>query len=375
MNINPINIFNIKNNGLAPSIPVSGKFLPCKNSNLAPLSFDTVTFSGRPKANISSSDSKKINHSDRGSLGVAQSVYDEAEYAYGHLKYVLSYIFDTKVIDNDSPDFERQVIRSLDNNKDKPVVMITSRRKSPASIAEKMGSKTIRKKHCIKDKMNDLIGARIVLSGTSPKEGDYVLDKISDAVKRGRLSITEVKVHSQEDPKLKYATKTKMNKLVSTARKYNQGKDRGNCTFIDQPRDSGYLAIHLITGDIGDGYNAEIQIIGLDVENFKEIEDLCYKCHAGKNVDKKYKAIADLFKPYKNNESFMADFLEYTKRAYAYERLKPIHNKDEYKDRLHIPKDLNIPQELDFNNIENLKRLADREEAGKQLAQHSPSDV
>lgn len=371
MNINPVNIFNI----VPFNTPASNKRSFCSNSNLAPLSCDTVSFKARPKAEISSSDEKKINHSDRGSLGVTQSVYDEGEYAYGHFKYVLSYIFDTKVIDLDAEDYEKQALRSLDNNREKPVVMITARRKSPASIAEKMGSKTIRKKHCIKDKMNDLIGARIVVSGTSSKEGDYVLDKISEAVKKGRLSITEVKVHGQEDPKLKYATGTKINKLVNTARKYNQGKDKGQCTYIDKPRDSGYLAIHLITGDIGDGYKAEIQIMGLDVENFKEIEDLCYKCHAGKNVDKKYKEIADLFKPYRENTNLMANFLEYTKRAYAYERLKPVHNKDEYKERLHIPKDLIIPPELDFNNIEKLKLKADREESGEKLSQKSPDDI
>lgn len=344
-------------------------------ANLAPLAYDTISFGEAAKsrkkkvetapedatdvkATVTKTSSKRMSHSDRPTLNTSQGIYDEAKFAFSQFKSILRYTFDAPVIDRDSFSYENQVDRALEDNKDEPVLMIVARRKSPNSIIEKMSQKKIRSKIGAKKELNDLLGAKIVVTGAGTEEGDYVLDQLTDAVKKGRLKIKEIKSHNQEDKTLRYATKPKINKLVEAARKNGSPC----CTYVDQPRDSGYLAIHIITEDIADGYNAEIQIIGLDVSRFKDLEDLCYKCHAGKNVPKKYKKIQEMFKQVHSDEKLTADFLEYTKRAYAHERTKPIHGKDGYSEFLRIPSDLTIPKELDFNNIAKLKESIDRTE-------------
>ena len=344
-------------------------------ANLAPLKCDTVSFGrkktvgeeysetndSKPVTKKSSSSDKRIDHVERASLRTTIGIYDESYEAFDKLKYILQNTFsDVKVIDMDDERAERMITSELQDNKDKPVVLITARRKDPVSISEKMAQMHLRSKKAAKENINDLIGARIIVSGTSTKEGEYVLEELLKTVQKKSpfFKIKKVKVHNQENSELSYARKGKLDKFVKENRKIN---GETSCEYIDQPRDSGYLAIHLITDEIADGYSSEIQIMGLDVANFKELEDICYKCNANKRVPKKYKPIKDMFEPYKKNKAFRENFLEYTKRAYAYERLKPIHEKDEYLECLPIPKDIDISQDFDFNNLNNIKRKIDRD--------------
>lgn len=334
-------------------------------SNLAPLPYDTVSFGGqtketepvRPRRVDSKSDKKKIDQSDRVPLKNAQGLYLDSDYAFAQLKFILNNTFGENLIDIDSPNAQTRIERAMFENKDKPIVCVTGRRKSPESIVEKMASKHLRSKKDAKEDLHDLIGARVVVSGTSTREGDYVIEKLTDAVKKGRIKLDEVKLHGQDNPKLNYATKAKLNKLVETARKNGSPM----CKYTDEPRDTGYLALHINTGEIADGYKAEIQIMGVDISEFKEVEDLVYKIRSKKNVPAKYEPIKNLFASLKTQQA-QERYNEYTKRAYAYERLKPIHEKDDYADYLPAPDDLGIPPELDFNNIAKLKRKIDRSE-------------
>lgn len=319
---------------------------------------DTVSFSKRPEVNPVANKDKKVVQSERSNMKLAQDIYLETEYPMKMLKFILGDIFDTNVIDVDEYSSEEQINRTFNNNRNEPVVVITARRKRPDSISEKMSSYHIKSKSAAKSEVKDLIGARIMVSGTSTKEGGYVVDKLIDAVKKKRIKIEKIKNHGQENKSLSYASSAKLNKLLDAARKNGSPM----CTYVDEPRDSGYIALHIITGEIADGYSAEIQVIGVDVDSFKELEDICYKCAAGKNLPKKYESLKEIFKPLKSNKKMMAEFLEYTKRAYAYERKKPIHNKHDYKERLPIPEDLNIPSELDFNNLQILKSKIDSEQ-------------
>lgn len=339
-------------------------------------SVDTFTFSGTAKKNkkvsqtediiessstsrASLSSEKAVNQQERGSVGLSQKIYDESDYAFGLLKYSLGKIFNVHVIDIDSHDATNKINNAINSaNENKPIVMITARRKSAKSIAEKMGTLKIKGRKAVKEEMSDLIGARIILSGNTTEAGDYVIDKLSDAVKKNHLKIIKIKNHGQEDSKYNYASSRKIDKLVETARKNGEPL----CTYSDSPRDSGYLALHIITGEIADGFRAEIQIMGLDVSRFKEIEDLCYKCRAGKKVPKKYKEIEEIFKEASKNKTFAADFLEYTKRAYAYEREKPVVKDKACNSFLKIPEDLNIPENLDFNKILHSMSMADIED-------------
>ena len=320
--------------------------------NLAPLKQDTVSFSGKKKdsSEILETSAKEVNLSYRPNINTAKKISDESERAYNNLKDILRQTFKISVIDADVPKYKSRLSREIRNNEGNNVLAIVSRTKSPESIAEKMSTLKIRSKSGAKKEMNDIIGARIIVSGNSTKEGDAVLRQIAKVVTQGRLNIKEIKIHNQEDSSLDYISPKGLKKLLFASK---------NCEAKYQPRDSGYLAVHLITDEIIDGYNAEIQIMGLEVTNLKEIEDLCYKCSTGKRIDSKYAEIADRFKEVKNDPELKKDFTEYTKRAYANERRQKNHKKAGSFGFLPIPDDLNIPQKLDFNVLYALKRKID----------------
>lgn len=369
-----LNIFPKANSAVKPAKnSFSTNLLNGNFSNLAPLPFDTVSFGeARKRPNLrpvpedvpvakvkrSSSGEKRIDHSERTSLNLTQRIYDESEYAFKKLKLILSDAFPgIKVVDLDNENARGIMSRELADNQNKPVILITARRKHPASISEKMAQSHLRSKKAAKERINDLIGARIIVSGNSTKEGEYVLDRLTDAVKKGRFRIKHVKNHLQEDDRLNYVGRKRLDKFVADNRRIN---GISSCKYTDEPRDSGYLAIHIITDEIEDGFNAEIQIMGYDVERFKELEDICYKCHAKKGVLKKYKPLEEIFKPVQQDPRLQREFLEYTKRAYAYERLKPLTSDKTESEYLKIPSDLNIPKELDFNNLAKIKTRIDR---------------
>ena len=318
--------------------------------NLKPLPKDTVSFSGNIKQEKIDSSSKKIEHIYRPNLQTATKLREESNFAYSLLQYFLKQEFDAPVIDTNSKFYEENMLNSTTSNKNVPVIAITTRQKSANSIAEKMATLKVKNAEEAKAAMNDIIGARIIVSGNSTKEGDFVLQKIQNLIKKGKLKVIEVKKHGQEDKRLDYVSDKALKKFLKTAK---------NCEFKDQPRDSGYLAVHLITDNIIDGYNAEIQIMGLDVVRFKEIEDLCYKCSAGKNIPPKYKEFAEDFKVLKEDPKIAEDYLEYTKRAYAKERGKDDFPSNKNLEFLPVPDDLSIPESLDFNRIAHMKNMAD----------------
>lgn len=351
MKINFFNksINNYLNKGLTP-------FRYDIKGNLAPLEHDTVLFRGIKKETVlSKTASKKIDKTSRPNHKVANKVYEESEEAFDQFRYTLNQLFNMPVIELGGVNYEERINIAIEENQNNPIVMILARRKTPNSIAEKMSSLKIKSAQEARERMRDIIGARIVLSGNSQKEGDYVISKIIEAIKANKLKIKEIKVHSQDDPKLQYVSNRKINSLLTTCNKKNE-----EIIYKNQPRDSGYLAVHLITGELQNGYKAEIQIMGLEVAKFKEIEDLCYKCHSGKLLHKKYKSLQKDFSPLAKNNKIMAQFLEYTKRAYANERLKTTHKKGMYEEFLSIPPDLNlIPKNLDFNEIAKRKKKID----------------
>lgn len=347
------------------------KTLPFKGAgNLAPLERDTVSFSGKSKSKeapetsseINAQDDKNFEHSDRISLKLAQNLYNESKYAYGLLRYALSKILDTDAIDITSPDYQKQIDAAKRHNHNKPILAITCRRKKPESISEKMAENKLKSKKSAKEELHDLIGARIILTGNSTKEGDYVLDKLSEAVAKRRIKIKSIKNHGQENTKTKYATKRKIDKLINTARKSGSPL----CSYSDKPRNSGYLAMHIILEDVADGYEAEIQIMDANVEKFKELEDICYKCTFNKNSPKKYAPIAKLLGQVHSSPALRKEFLEYTKRAYEFERLQPYDSNEYTHHYFPIPKDLNIPKELDFNNLAKIKDSIDDKQRSEQ---------
>ena len=123
----------------------------------------------------------------------------------------------------------------------------------------------------------------------------------------------------------------------------------------DEDMPSGYMAIHMLV-QLPSGFTGEIQIMGVDVEKFKDVEDICYKIKNGKHVEDKYSSMEDYLKPLSNDkdEILQSGFQDYTRRAYMTQRdIEVVQNKKRKQPKfLHIPADLKyIPKKFDFNEI------------------------
>ena len=348
---------------------LSGSFTP---ANLAPLKADTVVFTGRhsaykqrfPEALNNDceeqirADKAISDYSNKANIKVAKSLYEELEFAHNRFKSDISQIFGLSVLDVKNKQFEDLYAQSINDNfrAGKPILAITARRKSPESIAEKMGSKGIKSKKAAKEQIHDFSGVRIIVSGKDKNAGNYVFDKLADAVKRGWISISEIEVF--HNPELRppyryaYANEANIRKVEKTARKQG-AKD---FKLVTKSTESGYPAIHMLV-NLPNNIKGELQIIGLNVLKLKDIEDLCYKVLTNKKLDTKYSDIETLLEQVRDNPEEYRDFMEYTREAYARERKKELGIETD-SDFLHLPGGTEIPKELDFNNIPIMKKRA-----------------
>ena len=140
--------------------------------------------------------------------------------------------------------------------------------------------------------------------------------------------------------------------------------------LITNKSKSGYTAIH-INVDFSDcdfakrdprysGFKGEIQIIGREVEELKEIEDLCYKLKDNKNAIKaEYKPFKKHFEKYYVGDTRQA-FDDYTYKLYLAQRSLP--NKVRGQ-KFQTPEQLGfadlVPEQLDFNYLDKLKNDCD----------------
>ena len=126
----------------------------------------------------------------------------------------------------------------------------------------------------------------------------------------------------------------------------------------DEDIPTGYMAIHLLT-KLPNGFTGEIQILGTDIADLKEVEDLCYKVKSGKSIDKKYESIKKILKPLTNKDDLLLrrEFNKYTRNAYIYQREMP---PDSSSETMFLPIPKYLPQELDFNNIYKVMRECDK---------------
>lgn len=361
--------------------------LTFNSANLAPLANDTLSFTGKRKVcefkgdvlaltpsqakvgKQNRADKAIFDFSDKANFKVAKSLYDESEFAHNRFKSDISQIFGgIPVLDAGSLQFKNVYEQNILDNLEagKPILAITARRKSPESIAEKMSSKGIKSKKAAKEQISDFSGIRIILSGKNKDDGNYVLNKLADAVKGGWISISEIEVF--HNPELKpsnrysYANDASLRKVEAAARK--QGiKD---FKLVAKSTESGYPAIHMLV-NFPDNTKGELQIIGLNVLNLKEIEDLCYKVLTNKKLDAKYSDIETLLEQVRDNPEEYRDFMEYTRKAYALERKKELGLEPKDSKFLKLQIDTEVPDELDFNHIPDMKRKAEMYCKARQL--------
>ena len=223
----------------------------------------------------------------------------------------------------------------------------------------------------IKHYANDIVGSRIILEDSNPRYIELVFDALQRAVDDGLLKINSIENNIPDKNKLpngatiqdyEYATQEQLENFA----KATGGELQTNITK------TGYIAIH-INVDLSDdmfkayggsfnGFSGEIQILGRDVEQLKDVEDLCYKLKDNKNAYRRVyepfnKHFAPLYAKYKK------DFDEYTYKLYLHQRAS---SKKRKTSTFPSPSELGftetqIPPQLDFNRLLIKKRDCDQD--------------
>lgn len=302
-----------------------------KDTNLSPLTKDTVSFGIGEK------------HLDKGAKSVthdlAMRVVDEAQDDAQDLKYILKKILSPYVASAQNPD---KPILSGDRG-------IHVRVKSADSLRDKLTSRSITTLYGAKN-VGDIIGGRIVLRSASSKDVDSILKAIAKAHTQGALNIYEIE---------KWIPKA--GKMYAQTRDLGYGTSKGlaeleNATGLVSsvaPQESGYPAIH-IGIKTKNGFKAEIQIMGVDVEDLKEVEDLCYKIRCGKPIPTIYKSMEKILQPAfeeLETKKLEGHYMDYVNDSYLNAFNYPVQNFNTRKKAPFLPIPYFLPQVLDFTNI------------------------
>jgi len=215
----------------------------------------------------------------------------------------------------------------------------------------------------IKHYANDIIGARIILND-SKAAAQKVIDALKKAAEDGVLNITSIENYIPDAKKLPEGEKISDYEYLP-ARKIRNAAKAVNADYIVQASKSGYIAIHINLDLSGtrfesqknerNGYQGEIQIIGRNVEELKDVEDLCYKLKDEKSAfPKKYKPFKDYFNKYFKEQEVKDAFNEYTYKLYLAQRKKARTKKNGafvFPTLKEMGFDKKLPPELDFNNL------------------------
>ncbi|MBE7705204.1 MAG: hypothetical protein E7Z90_05260 [Cyanobacteria bacterium SIG29] len=242
----------------------------------------------------------------------------------------------------------------------------------------------------IKYYANDIVGARIVLKEGSHENTAKILAALQKAVEDGVLRIKAVENNVPSSLKIpqgktvndySYADKKDLVNLVNARPRVEQPDiPPVNTTLNINESKTGYMSIHIDVdlsdpifknyGGVYNGYSGEIQIIGTNVEQLKQIEDVCYKLKDKKN------AINVAFKPFKDyflkyyNEDTMEAFDDYTYDLYLTQRLVsskkrstsfPTIKELGYAGKVPRHLDFNCLRDL-YNHCKNQKKLADQKQ-------------
>ena len=215
----------------------------------------------------------------------------------------------------------------------------------------------------IKRYANDIVGSRIILEDSNPRYIELVFDALKRASDDGLLKITSIENNIPSKDNLPAGTTIEDYQYATD----EQLKDFAKATGAELDTNitkTGYIALHINVdlsddmfkpyGGIFNGFTGEIQIMGRDVEQLKDIEDLCYKLKDNKNAYKRvYEPFKQHFKPLYDKHKDAFD--EYTYKLYLAQRAK---TKRKTSSPLMFPTAVElgyteeqIPSSLDFNRL------------------------
>lgn len=324
--------------------PQNTNFGGQKYANLAPLSKDTVSFTGGKKEIRSSNPEEHVGGINK---TTAMSIHNDAERAYMYLDQKLDKILGDMVRPENS------------KGSMKPIQSIHSRIKDVDSIIEKSITRKLDSTQEVKEGITDIVGARIVMANTTKGAVDAVINRLTGAVKNNELKILEIENYrpdpdvDSDDNIIKsydYAS-TKALKELKLACDDQLGT---SIRKVDEDVPSGYMAIHMLVR-LPNGFTGEIQIIGREVERLKDIEDICYKVKCGKTVKNIPPKVKKMLAPLTNKDDVILrkEHNIYTRQAYMFQRNLEIQNsfgrRKMSNSFLKIPDYL--PKDLDFNKL------------------------
>ncbi len=296
------------------------------------LSADTVSFGGKNKV--------MQNMTNEVSVNLSRKVHNEAERFGKDLLWVLKKYLKPLTASENAPN---NPICAGDKG-------IKIRIKTANSIREKASARDIFKGDELRQ-MGDLIGSRIILRDTSRESFDKVIKQLIKAVKQGDLNIIEIENYRMS-PEQSYISAKTLNALEKACK-----SEFFKRTETQIP--SGYTALHL--GIKNGKYVGEIQIMGKDVEQLKELEDLPYKIRCGKSLPQVYKSMEKGLKDAINSldEDKYKIYMQYVKDSYKFARdLAPSDLKSKKRPEF-IPIPYFLPKELDFQHIAEMKEICD----------------
>lgn len=211
---------------------------------------------------------------------------------------------------------------------------------------------------------NDVVGARIILNDGSKENGDKIIAALKKAVDDGVLTVTAIQNNVPNKDKIKDGRKVSDYEYASEQQLYSLART-SNSKLETIESETGYMAIHIDVNldnpifknynGVFSGYTGEIQIIGRDVAQLKEIEDLCYKFKDKKNaVNVAYKPFKDYFTKFYQGDAVQA-FDDYTYDLYLSQREYSAKRKiSSFQSIEELGYAGKVPKELDFNKLKTI---------------------
>lgn len=343
----------------------------------SPLKVDTLSFKGTPKA--AKNGLKNVTHGD------AINIFESVNVMNSFIGNALKQRFAKFLVTNENPS--------------NILTKISVRTKSPKSIRYKAGSNDLYNTEEIYDHMTDLVAGRLVLNAATKKETGKILQEWINAIKDKEFELIELeikrpfqvkkdKLKGLDAEKWDYAYSTMIDKLVDSAEK-SQGY-RANHLPPDYTK-SNYPAIHLlvkfpkkIVDKLVKEHKIEreiverpfeIQILGHDVNIYKDLDDLFYKIFDNKMPDEEVygpfiKEALILKEP--GNASWLEKFQDYRRSVFIFQRdreadinhILPTSTKKKEPYKFPIPR-YTFPRPWDMDSWMALKQKCEADAAKK----------
>ncbi|MBE7706246.1 MAG: hypothetical protein E7Z91_03265 [Cyanobacteria bacterium SIG30] len=326
----------INQNGVRQEAPKFPRF--GIKGNLAPLQTDTITFSGKKETKPAN-----IQIDQRAD----KQVDNENKFLYSRLKPVAK-----KIVENSEEYYEnyRKTLEKIFKDCCKirgkeaknQVGTLYTNLKSQDSILVKLVRGNITTPDEAKEKISDIIRARIVLQTGDKKESQVVFQRILNAIKKDELKLLKIKDYVNRNT-TGYLSTTYMNKITEETR-----DKQTNAEVQQKQKSSGYIATHLIF-QLKNGHKAELQIMGPNVALAKEVEDVIYKIETSDKVlNPKHKKIEEEYK--KLTKKQKETLTKYIEEVYIEQRTKEMSGVID-ENMKPLPKSYGLPRFFDFNEM------------------------